>query len=326
MSQSLLSVIIPIYNAEEFLVRCLNSVVNQTYQELEIILINDGSTDNSRSICEEYARIDSRILLLNKKNGGQSSARNAGLDIARGDYITFVDSDDYIDSDTYAANMDYLIKNKHIEILQFPFRGNNNTLRAPKQPYLISGEENIFANWWTNNIITSAVWDKIFQKKIFEKIRFPLGQIFEDHFLIVDFSEAVDNVYLSNRGCYNYIIRENSTTTSTVTFAKCIDFFKAHKKVYEKLFYYEDLKPYRLIAFSRVYRKLITARRINSKADLSPYIQSLEKLIPEWGDIFHSKSGAKERIWFVFVKILGLKNFMNMYTQYLDYRNIRISS
>src|SRR5690554_2572883 len=131
MSQSLLSVIIPIYNAEEFLVRCLNSVVNQTYQELEIILINDGSTDNSRSICEEYARIDSRILLLNKKNGGQSSARNAGLDIARGDYITFVDSDDYIDSDTYAVNMDYLIKNKHIEILQFPFRGNNNTLRAP---------------------------------------------------------------------------------------------------------------------------------------------------------------------------------------------------
>ena len=97
----MVSVIIPVYNVEKYLRRCLDSVVGQTYKDLEIILVDDGSTDGSTEICEEYAKKDSRIRFLRKQNGGLSSARNAGLLVATGEYVTFVDSDDYIEDFTY---------------------------------------------------------------------------------------------------------------------------------------------------------------------------------------------------------------------------------
>lgn len=324
-STPLLSVIIPAYNVEEYLSRCIDSVINQSYQKLEIIIINDGSTDNSRSVCEEYAHADSRILLINKENGGQSSARNIGLEIAKGDYITFVDSDDYIDLDTYAVNMDFLIENQHIEILQFPVKYSNRKLKAPDKPHLISGEKNIFANWWTNDIITSSMCDKIFQKEVFKTIRFPEGQIYEDHFLIVDLSETVQNVYLSNKGCYHYVVRDSSTTNATITITQCIDFFRAHVKVYAKLYSYEELRPHRLTAFSRVYRKLITARRLDHEANLNVYINILGKYIPTWKDVIHTTSGIKERIWVSCVKIIGIKNFLNLYSRYLNIKKVENS-
>lgn len=99
MSQ--ISVIIPVYNVEKFLRRCLKSVINQTMSDLEIILVDDGSNDNSGEICDEYAKNDDRIIVIHKENGGLRSARNKGLDIATGEWITFVDSDDYIDTDMY---------------------------------------------------------------------------------------------------------------------------------------------------------------------------------------------------------------------------------
>src|SRR5690625_1510219 len=97
----LISVIVPVYNVERFIEKCLYSIVNQTYNNLEIILVNDGSTDLSGEKCEEYAKGDSRIKVFHKANGGQSSARNLGLSIAKGDYIGFVDSDDFIELKMY---------------------------------------------------------------------------------------------------------------------------------------------------------------------------------------------------------------------------------
>lgn len=321
----LLSVIIPVFNVEKYLSRCIDSIIHQSYQTLEIIIINDGSTDNSKSICEEYARIDSRIILINKENGGQSSARNSGLEIAKGDYITFVDSDDYIDLNTYTVNIKLLIENRHIEIIQFPIKYSNMGLKTPDKPRLISGEKNIFANWWTNDIITSSMCDKIFKKEVFKTIRFPEGQIYEDHFLIVDLSEIVQNVYLSNKGCYHYVIRESSTTNTIITINQSIDFFRAHVKVYAKLYSYEELRPYRLTAFSRVYRKLITAKRLDYNTDLSIYINMLGKYIPTWKDVIHTASGFKERVWILCVKILGINSFLNIYSRYLNIKKAKNS-
>jgi len=111
-SKKLISIIIPVYNVEQYLVRCVDSVINQTYKNLEIILVDDGSTDNSGKICDEYALKDNRIKVIHKKNGGLPSARNAGLDIAIGEYIGFVDSDDYIVSDMYEHLYNLLLNNK----------------------------------------------------------------------------------------------------------------------------------------------------------------------------------------------------------------------
>ena len=101
MSNVMLSIIVPVYNVEKYIGKCIESIVNQTYKDLEIILVDDGSTDNSGKICDEWARKDKRIKVIHKKNGGLSDARNAGLDICTGDYIGFVDSDDYIELNMY---------------------------------------------------------------------------------------------------------------------------------------------------------------------------------------------------------------------------------
>ena len=98
---SKISVIVPVYNVEKFIKRCLDSIINQTMRDLEIILVNDGSTDNSGKICDEYAQLDNRITVIHKENGGLSSARNTGLDVATGEWIAFVDSDDYIEKNMY---------------------------------------------------------------------------------------------------------------------------------------------------------------------------------------------------------------------------------
>lgn len=105
----LVSVIVPVYNVEKYLARCLDSIINQTYTNLEIILVDDGSKDSSGQICDEYAAKDQRIKVIHKQNGGLSSARNAGLDIASGSYIEFVDSDDWIDKDTVKENLELII-------------------------------------------------------------------------------------------------------------------------------------------------------------------------------------------------------------------------
>ena len=101
LNKPLVSVVVPVYNVEPYLHRCVDSILTQTYQNLEVILVDDGSPDNCSIICDEYAKLDPRIHVIHKENGGVSSARNAALDAARGDYVTFVDSDDYLLSDIY---------------------------------------------------------------------------------------------------------------------------------------------------------------------------------------------------------------------------------
>ena len=110
MKRKLISIIIPVYKTEQYLKRCVDSVLNQTYQELECILVDDGSPDEAGKICDEYKKKDARIKVIHKENGGLSSARNAGLDIAKGDYIGFVDSDDFIHPQMYEMLVDVLEK------------------------------------------------------------------------------------------------------------------------------------------------------------------------------------------------------------------------
>ena len=109
---NLISIIVAIYNVDQYLEQCIDSIINQSYKNLEIILVNDGSTDNSKNICDYYSEIDKRIKVVHKKNGGVSSARNTGIDIATGDYIAFVDSDDYLELNMYETMINNLEQNQ----------------------------------------------------------------------------------------------------------------------------------------------------------------------------------------------------------------------
>lgn len=227
---SKISVIVPIYNVEKYLRRCIDSIINQTYRNLEIILVNDGSLDGSLDICKRYEKLDSRIKLINKKNGGLSSARNEGLKIATGDYISFIDSDDWINEDMYESLLSNAIKyNADISVggvINLLEKDNSyevikNSFTGVHKIQCISGEEAIekflMESW--------ASWDKIYKREIHEDIYFPLGEINEDEAIAIEILKRCNKVVYDNKNFYNYIKRENSITTSKFN-KKKFDWYK----------------------------------------------------------------------------------------------------
>ena len=184
----LISVIVPVYKVEQFIHRCVDSILNQTYTNLEIILVDDGSPDRCGEICDEYAEKDSRIRVIHQKNGGLSAARNAGLDICTGDYIAFVDSDDYIEADMYERMLTAAIAYKvDICICQWQFETceGKKVVDLAKVNSDIFGEMSslvfaqfLFKGSYENGVVVAA-WNKLYKKSIFNDIRF-CGNYMED--------------------------------------------------------------------------------------------------------------------------------------------------
>lgn len=213
----LLSIIVPVYNVENYLEKCIQSILTQDYHNIELILVDDGSKDNSGAICDEFAKEDKRIVVIHKPNGGQGSARNRALDIARGEYITFVDSDDEIAVDTYKNNIQILEKNEDIDILQYPIVEHFGTSYAVERridiPQKICDTEETFHSWLSpsDRRITGYVCNKIFHEKIFKNLRFREDIVWEDRYIECDFFKSCNGIYISNIGNYFYYDRDGST-------------------------------------------------------------------------------------------------------------------
>ena len=210
-----ISVIVPVYNVEEhFLKKCINSIINQTFTNLQIILVNDGSTDRSGEICEYFVKQDVRIILKNKKNGGLSSARNAGLDLATGDYIIFIDCDDYIDHDmisnlyTNAINFDAeIVQCGHIKVDE-GYNILDNTLLT--NDICIVKKEEAFEKFITGSLLSTVMWDKIYKKEIFKTLRFP-DHYQEDAFILSNiYSSLHSKIIIDKSKYYYYVQRKNS--------------------------------------------------------------------------------------------------------------------
>lgn len=185
MNQPLISVIVPIYNVEKYLDRCVESIVNQTYMNLEIILVDDGSPDNCPKMCDEWAQKDTRIKVIHKENGGLSDARNAGLRIATGEYISFVDSDDWLEISTFEIALEKILVN-NCDICSFGVKmvwdnGNKNNLTHSHNETIFENTEDILQGFLSNAII-QTVWNKIYKRVIIENLEFPVGKINEDEF------------------------------------------------------------------------------------------------------------------------------------------------
>lgn len=205
--QPLVSIIVPVYKVEPYLRRCLDSIVNQTYTNLEIILVEDGSPDDCPQICDEYAARDKRIVVIHKENGGLSDARNAGLDICKGGYISFVDSDDWVDETYIETLLDLSIKeNADIAI------GENIRTEGCSKPT----KKNITINachskealkhlFSQNHIAFTVSWGKLYKKNLFSTLRFPKGKYHEDEFTTyILFYKSKKIVYTSEILYYYY--------------------------------------------------------------------------------------------------------------------------
>jgi glycosyltransferase involved in cell wall biosynthesis len=228
MEKQLISVIVPVFNVEEYLPKCLDSILCQTYKNLEIIIVNDGSTDNSAQICEEHARRDSRIKIIHKKNGGLSSARNAGLDIATGEYIGFVDSDDFIEKNMYEDMLNEMLKYSANLVICNYFPGGE--IKYPCEKSMLANVDIIF-RLYLKDCVQAFAWNKLYSKKIFNEIRYTEGILFEDMDIFLPTLEKAKKIILLNNKLYHYIKRENSIVHSSFNpnQVKCLDIIESHK-------------------------------------------------------------------------------------------------
>ncbi|MBQ3415456.1 MAG: glycosyltransferase family 2 protein [Clostridia bacterium] len=210
--EELISIIVPVYNVEEYIEKCVESIINQTYKNIEIILVDDGATDNSGKICDELGKRDSRIKIIHKANGGLSDARNAGLKIAKGEYIGFVDSDDYIAKDMfetlYNLNKKY---NSEISIVSFYeiYKGKVIGVRDSKNLEELTKIEAIRELLIDTNI-QSYAWNKLFKKELFDGLEFPTNKNFEDIATTLLLFEKANKVVLLEDPKYYYVRRDNS--------------------------------------------------------------------------------------------------------------------
>lgn len=228
MKNDLISVIVPVYNVEQYLGKCLRSIMDQTYKNIEIILVDDGSTDSSGFICEKAAIEDKRCLVFHKKNGGLSSARNFGIKYAKGRYLSFVDSDDYL--------MPTMIEKMHCEMIK-------HSVEIVACNYLFyfdeSDKKRVHPVWTDNSVELSSnmakklllfentyrcyAWNKMYSKYLFDDIEFPEGKLYEDIITSYKLISKIDKMYFVNEALYVYRQRVGSITQ------------KSNKRVYEIL-------------------------------------------------------------------------------------------
>lgn len=235
MNEEKISIIVPVYNVEAYLERCVESILKQTYTNLEILLVNDGSTDKSGELCDKLALRDHRIRVIHKENGGLSDARNRGIDEASSNLIGFIDSDDYIDEDMYETLYRQMVASKadlsmcgHYDVYhQIPEKQV-----AEIKTWELMPEEAIKMVMEAKILSVTAV-NKLYKKALFEQLRFRIGKIAEDAFIMVDLIHQCSKIVATNEKKYYYVHRENSITTQkfSLKFLNVIEAYEQNAKI-----------------------------------------------------------------------------------------------
>ena len=310
--EELISIIIPVYNVEEYLSACLKSVIGQTYKNLEIIVVDDGSTDKSGMICDEYCSRDNRITVIHKKNGGLSDARNAGLKAAKGQYIGFVDSDDWIDPEMYEilyqsckmyeADISFArYKDVAMEACQDDFIDDSH---ESKNYYrlVVTSEQYLESILTENGVIESnwSVWVRLYKATVIKELRFEKGKCFED---VLYSTKAIMNtpkcIYV-NRILYYYRCRATSITNTSIRSKfdrkivtdlmdqeeKVIDylehcgerrlFYIAKVVFYQQMLFYETRNPYR--EYEKRFKEFLLKCKLSLKEIYSLSFSNKEKI------------------------------------------------
>ena len=233
MDNELISIIVPVYKVEKYLEKCVNSILKQTYTNLEIILVDDGSPDKCGQLCDELAKTDDRIKVFHKENGGLSDARNYGVERANGEYIGFVDSDDYIHECMY-EELYKAIKKSGTSIAECGVtRVYKNTLRPHYEGedyFLVLDREGYLKEYLENKRLYGSAWCKLIHRDLAKKIKFPTGKIYEDAFYTLELLKTVDKYTLISGNYYYYYIRENSITTRSFS-SKDMDYIEIMNEI-----------------------------------------------------------------------------------------------
>lgn len=215
MSQSLISVIVPVYNVKEYLNTCVESILNQTHENLEVILVDDGSTDGSGEICDSYAKTDTRVQVLHTTNGGQAAARNRGIEVCKGEYLTFIDSDDSMEPELIETL--YLAQKKSgANLVSCRWRNVYEDGRIERSSGQTSGSVNVGKEEALRRMLYQidtdvCVWAKLYQRDLFKSLRFEEGKIYEDFAIMFPILEQTQKVTFLGYDGYCYLQRSAGT-------------------------------------------------------------------------------------------------------------------
>jgi glycosyltransferase involved in cell wall biosynthesis len=238
----MISVIVPVYNVESDLKKCVDSIIYQTYSDLEIILVDDGSTDSSGAICDQYAEMDSRIRVLHKFNGGLSDARNFGIGASTGSYIGFVDSDDYIDTNMFEVMYSAAVS-KSVDMVICGRRYITDSCTEIQYtcsyPRMLERSEAL-QTYLRSELMDASVCNKLFKRSLFMEFCFPFGKVHEDIFIMHELIGAAGKVYHVGVPLYNYVQRNGSITKGEFS-PKNFDYLEAKEIIYERYKYIPKL-------------------------------------------------------------------------------------
>ena len=222
-----LSIIIPVYNVEQTLRRSVDSVLQQSFSDFEIILVDDGSTDRSSRICDALAGEDKRIRTIHQANSGLSAARNTGLQQATGKYVTFVDSDDFVARETYRPLMQTLAEHPEYDFIEFPLlKHHKNGHKQHLQSFDPAVYHDMYTYWFaTKAYLHAYAWNKIYKRTLFRQIEYPMNTAFEDVYVLTALLYVCHTVATTDRGLYHYCYNPKGIT-ATATAKELNDLLK----------------------------------------------------------------------------------------------------
>ena len=298
-----LSIVIPVFNVEATLARCIDSVLGQSFGDYELILVDDGSPDNSGIVCDQYSEKDDRIKVIHQKNGGLSSARNAGISISQGDYITFIDSDDFIGENTLSILMSRLAAHPEYDILEYPVVWHQGGKDQTLLKFGIHEYHDMRKYWLEGKSYTHTyACNKIFVRRLFDNIRFPIGKLFEDAHTIPLLIEGAHVIATTEEGRYYYTSNHNGITMNPGS-KGLSDLLEAHVAQINKLGLEEELTEY----FTHVLNIQLDAYALSRKQPILPVPLLRRK------DIKSLAVSRKTKIKLRLLKLLGIKNLCKLH-------------
>ena len=305
----LISVIVPIYKVESYLDRCVRSIVEQTYENLEIILVDDGSPDNCPAICDAWAEKDSRIRVIHKENGGLSDARNAGLAVATGEYVSFIDSDDQIAPEFLARLYDAMVKTgaEVAECATDYVDEDGNVLRLRKAADMPEmGKMEALRRLVMENGVYQTVWNKLYRRDVIDGILFAVGKLNEDEFWTYRVLDRIEKLAIISEPLYHYLQRGSSIIGTGYNIRR-LDGLEARFQRMEYLQKYEQLACLTRQGLMGDclwhYQSAKTHLTSQDREDALRYIRQVMKNCP--GVPLHALTGKlTHRIWYVLFKLI----------------------
>lgn len=290
------SIIVPVYNVERYLKRCVNSIINQTFKDFELLLVDDGSTDLSGKICDELKQSDNRIKIFHKKNGGLSDARNYGLQFAKGKYITFIDSDDFVSVDYIEILYNSILDNNGVDIstvsvLRFSDEKLIKDINLSKRKFETEVIDTKIAvkKMLLNDNISHEAWGKMYSKELWNNIQFPFGQMLEDYSTTYKIFSKANKIAINNAKIYYYYQRSGSILRCQVS-EKTLEVFDiSDKETFNIINTWPDLKTeakaLQITTYLKFYQKIL-----NSDFSLYPEYQKRIKKMTKENSIILLKS------------------------------------